>query len=76
MRKSTVIATCLINSGVTSHPLASVEQSVEQSFKEDFQDMSYAQWNTDLPDHVAKDIIRQFASNYRIDVRRFIIDLM
>jgi hypothetical protein len=75
MKKSTVIATCLINSGVTSHPLPSVEASIKQSFKEDFQDMNYEQWNTNLPDDVANDIIQQFGGKYRIDVRQMIIDL-
>lgn len=76
MKKSTVIATCLINSRVTSHSLASVEASVEQSFKEDFPDMSYKQWNADMPESAANDIIKQFGSAYRIDVRQFIQDLM
>lgn len=76
MRKSTVIATCLINSGSTTHSLPMVESSVRQCFKEDFQDMSYEAWNTDLPENVAGDIIKQFGSAYRIDIRRLIIDLM
>jgi hypothetical protein len=70
-----VIATCLINSGSTTHPLASVEESVKQIFTEDFQGLSYHQWNTDLPENVARDIINQFGNSYRIDVRQLIIDL-
>jgi hypothetical protein len=75
MRKSVVIATCIINSGVTSHPLQTVEASVRQTFKEDFQDLNYEQWNQDLPDAIARDIIKQFGTNYRIDVRQLILDL-
>lgn len=76
MRKSIVIATCLINSGITTHPLASVEASVKQTFREDFQNISYDAWNTDLPENEANDIIKQFGNTYRIDVRQFILDLM
>lgn len=76
MKKCTVIATCLINSGVTRHNLQAVEASVEQSFKEDFQGMDFNQWNTNLSEIQAQDIIKQFGTSYRIDVRRFIQDLM
>jgi hypothetical protein len=76
MRKSTIIATCLINSGITTHSLNEVEASVKQSFEEDFQDMNYNQWNTDLPEGVARDIIKQFGNAYRIDVRQLIRDLI
>jgi hypothetical protein len=75
MRKSAVIATCIINSGASTHPLSTVEAAVRQTFKEDFQDMNYEKWNEDLPEPVAKDIINQFGTNYRIDVRQLIIDL-
>jgi hypothetical protein len=75
MRKSVVIATCIINSGVTTHPLPTVEAAVMKTFKEDFSNMNYERWNEDLPEAVAKDIIQQFGTNYRIDVRQLIIDL-
>jgi hypothetical protein len=76
MKKSAVIATCLIHSGITSQPLADVEQSIEQSFKEDFSGLNYQQWNTHLPEADAQRIIKEFGSSYRIDIRQFIQDLM
>jgi hypothetical protein len=76
MKKSTLIATCLINSGVTSHPIPVVEASVIQTFKEDFKGVNFQQWNSDLPENVAQDIIKGFGSSYRIDIRQFIQDLM
>jgi hypothetical protein len=56
--------------------LADVEQSIEQSFKEDFSGMNYQQWNTHLPEADAQRIIKEFGSSYRIDIRQFIQDLM
>jgi hypothetical protein len=76
MKKSTIIATCLINSGRTSHSIIDVEKSVEQTFKEDFSGMNYQQWNTNLPEADAQRIIKEFGSAYRIDIRQFILDLM
>jgi hypothetical protein len=75
MRKSIVIATCIVNSGVTNHPLSTVEAAVRRTFKEDFQNMNYEKWNENLPESVAQDIIKQFGNNYRVDVRQLIIDL-
>jgi hypothetical protein len=75
MKKSTIIATCLINSGATIHNLAQVEASIEQSFREDFQGLNYKQWNSDVPEAEALAIIKNFGSAYRIDVRQFILDL-
>ena len=75
MKKSTIIATCLINSGITSHGIRDVEASIEQTFKEEFQGMNYLQWNTHLSESEAQKIIREFGNNYRIDIRQFIHDL-
>lgn len=76
MKKSTVIGTCLIHSQITSQPLADVEDSIEQSFKEDFRGMNYQQWNTHLSEADAQRIIKEFGNSYRIDVRQFIQDMM
>jgi len=76
MKKSTIIATCLINSGHTSHSLANVEASLEQTFREDFSGMNYQQWNTNLAEVDAQRIIKEFGNAYRIDIRQFILDLM
>jgi hypothetical protein len=75
MKKSTLIATCLINCGST-YAIREIETSIEQTFREDFPQMSYGQWNTVLPMPEAQHIIKQFGTGYRIDVRQFIHDLM
>lgn len=75
MKKSTVIATCLQNSGLKHH-LSELENSIDQTFKEEFPGMSYAQWNTDIPDDTARTIIENFKGVYRIDLKKFIQDFM
>jgi hypothetical protein len=76
MRKSKIIAACLIHSGITTHPIADVEHSVEQTFNEDFKGMDYLKWNTHVNEEDAQRIIQEFGNSYRIDVRQFIQDLM
>lgn len=75
MKKSTVIATCLQNSGLV-HPINELENSIAQTFKEEFPGMSYLQWNTDIPDVTASTIIENFRGVYRIDLKKFIQDFM
>ena len=75
MKKATIIATCLRNSGMT-HSLAELEISIAQTFQEDFPRTSYAEWNVDVPDATAKEIIQNFQGVYRIDVKKFIQDFM
>ena len=75
MKKSTVIATCLINCGST-YSIMEIEHSIEQAFKEDFAGTDYYQWNTELKDEEATNIIRQFGYGYRINLRQLISDLM
>jgi hypothetical protein len=75
MKKSTLIATCLINCGST-YQLQEIETSISQTFKEDFPEMNYKDWNTMIPLTDAKAIIQQFGKGYRINVRQFIYDLI
>jgi hypothetical protein len=75
MKKSTIIATCLINCG-SNYQIHEIEPSIEQTFREDFPEMNYKTWNTVIPEPEAQNIIKQFGRGYRIDVRQFIHDLM
>jgi hypothetical protein len=75
MKKATIIATCLQNSGMR-HSLAELENSITQTFREDFPGMSYNQWNVDVPDATAQEIIQNFQGVYRIDVKKFIQDFI
>jgi hypothetical protein len=75
MKKSTVIATCLINCG-SRHGIKEIEQSIQSTFREDFPGLNFQQWNTDIPEPAAQGIIRDFGGSYTIDIRQFILDLM
>jgi hypothetical protein len=75
MKKSTLIATCLINCG-SSYGIQDIENSIQQTFNEEFSELNFKEWNTFVPDVEAQEIIRQFGTGYRINVRQFIVDLM
>jgi hypothetical protein len=75
MKKSTLIATCLINCG-SNYGLQEIETSIAQTFREDFPEMSFQEWNKVIPMAEAKSIIQQFGKGYRINVRQFIYDLI
>jgi len=74
MRKATVIATCLISSGLRGS-LEEVEHRVMQCFQEFRPESNFRDWNTDIDDTVANDIIKAAGSSSRINVERFISDL-
>lgn len=75
MRKSTIIATCLINSGMLDE-LVAAETSVANIFAEQFPSENLSQWNTEIPDNVAQHIISSVGRAKRINVGKFISDLM
>ena len=51
MRKSTLIATCLLNSSMASD-LATAAHQVQQIFAACYPSDSFAAWNTDIPDEI------------------------
>jgi hypothetical protein len=75
MKKSTIVATCLQNSG-SRHTIPELEKSIVQTFHEDFPGMSYTTWNVDVSEETARLIINNFRGVYRIDVKKFIQDFM
>ena len=56
MKKSTIIATCLVNSSMICS-LEDAEYAVQKIFKEEFLALSLEVWNADFPENVAKHII-------------------
>ena len=74
MKKSTLIATCLLNSSmVTSLQLG--EQIVRDAFDESFEGREFSDWDAPLPDKTAMSIINGVGRAMRINVRKFIADL-
>ena len=74
MKKSTLIATCLLNSSmVTSLELG--EQIVRDVFEESFEGREFSDWDASVPDKTARSIIDGVGRAMRINVRRFITDL-
>jgi hypothetical protein len=74
MRRSTIIATCLVNSGMISR-LDDAEAAVAFHFREDFPDCDFAEWNREIDDRVAEDIIGNVGRAMTINVVSFIKEL-
>ncbi len=74
MRKSQVIATCLVNSNMINR-LTGTEESVHQVFLFEFPKCNYLQWNCEIYASVAEQIIKNVGRASKINVRKFIADL-
>lgn len=74
MRKSTVISKCLVNSNMIGR-LEDAEHSVQQVFFNEFPNSNFSEWNQDINDKTAEDIIRNVSRASRINVKKFIEDL-
>lgn len=74
MRKSEIIAQCLINSSMINS-LEGAENKIISIFKNEFPNSSYSKWNTELSDKVAERIISSVGRASRINVKKFIEDL-
>jgi hypothetical protein len=74
MRNSTVIAQCLVNSGMTKS-LEEAEHSVRTIFYEEFPGRNFDEWNLNVNDQTAMNIVNNVGRASRIDVRKFIEDL-
>lgn len=74
MKRGRVIATCLMNSGLSSS-VEECELAVRRVFDENFSNESYAQWNIDLHDSTAENIIRAVGRASHIRIDQFIDDL-
>ena len=74
VRKSTVIATCLINSGMNA-TLDTAESLVHGIFDEHFPSENFVEWNTDIPENVAQRIISSVGCAQETHVLNLIRDL-
>lgn len=74
MKKSTIIATCLVNSNMINRH-EDAENAVYQIFLDEFKNDNFYKWNTEVNDHVAQNIIRNVGRASRINVKKFIEDL-
>ena len=74
MRRSTIIATCLVNSNMINR-IEDAEHRVEQVFRDEFLHEDFAAWNREVDDQTANTIIRNVGRASRINVRMFIDDL-
>jgi hypothetical protein len=74
MKRSTLIATCLVKSEMIAR-LEYAEQCVRQTFLSEFPNSSFSEWNHDINEGMAEDIIRRVGPTSRINVKKFIEDL-
>jgi hypothetical protein len=74
MRKSTVIANCLVNSNMF-RDIEEAESAVRKIFYTEFPDHNFSAWNENIPDKTAQNIISKVGKASRINVEQFIKDL-
>ncbi len=74
MNKITVIATCLVNSNMIPD-IQDAKAAVRMVFDSEFPDADFDDWNADIPESTADNIIRDVGWASRINVAKFISDL-
>lgn len=74
MKRSSLIATCLVKANMIAR-IEFAEQCVRQTFSSEFPDANFAEWNRDINEITAEDIIRRVGPTSRINVKKFIEDL-
>jgi hypothetical protein len=74
MQKSTIVATCLVNSKMIDK-VENAEIAVQNIFQEEFPKSNFREWNIDINDQAARNIINSVGGASRINVRNFIEDL-
>jgi hypothetical protein len=74
MKRSTVIATCLVNSNMIRR-LEDAESRVHGVFLDEFPNADFNRWNRPLDEQTARNIIKNVGRASRINVRMFIQDL-
>lgn len=74
MKKSTIIATCLVNSNMINR-IDDAENRVYQVFIDEFPASNFAEWNQEINESVARQIIKNVGRTSRINVKLFIEEL-
>jgi len=74
LKKSTVIATCLVNSKMING-MDDAENRVYQVFIDEFPVANFDEWNQEIDETVARQIIKNVGQASRINVKLFIKEL-
>jgi hypothetical protein len=74
LTKSNIIAHCLVNSKMLGR-LEDADQAVRQTFLDEFPDSNFTEWNQEINDKTAENIIRNVGRASRINVKKFIEEL-
>jgi len=74
VKKSTVIATCLVNSGMVKD-IDGAEKVIRSVFQDEFPKHKFQEWNSNIPKKTANNIIKAVGKASRINVKKFIEDL-
>ena len=74
MKNSTVIATCLLNSRTVTR-LEDGELLVQEVFEREFPTEDFNQWNSEINDNTAKNLIQNVEQVIGINVKQLIDDL-
>ena len=74
MQRSTLIATCLVNSNMYTR-LEDAESRVNEVFQKSFPDQDFLAWNVNVDDHAAEDVIRTIGKAGSISVDLLILDV-
>ncbi|WP_166820024.1 hypothetical protein [Thalassoroseus pseudoceratinae] len=74
MKRSTIIATCLLNSSMVTR-LEDGEWRVQQVFEDEFPNEDFRQWDREVSDATADQIVKTVGRAGRINVASFIDDL-
>ena len=74
MRKSTIIAQCLVNSKM-KESMEDAEHDVRQIFRDGYPEKDFDIWNVDMHEETGNEIIKGVGKASRINVKNFIEDL-
>ena len=74
MKKSIIIATLLVNSDMIQ-TIEQADASVRDIFTNEFPHLNFNQWNEEISDEFAQNIIKNVGKASRINVKKFIEDL-
>ena len=74
MKKSVIIANCLVNSGFFD-TINLAELAVEKIFFDESKEGEYSDWNANVTDSYGKNLIKNVGRASKINVSKFIDDL-
>lgn len=75
MRKSAIIATCLVNMKIGFKTIQEAEHRVQAIFQDEFPNENFNEWNSNVSESYAEHVIKTGRKASIIDVKQFIDDL-